>query len=332
MRPTIRKVAAVIVPFLIVTVGYPVVVDQGWTHYNPYILPLVALAAWIFGIIFIVSTDFCHCYAIRLLVLVRGKKGRAGMLAAASFAVIGAGIGAVTGVGYFFAIRTSKEHLANLRPETIPLPHISVPTKDVSQQSKGHVRATSPEQSAASGSVTQPQRSRTSPKGSGAQARPLPLNPARAYIALHSMDFESELSIEHEAKVKAVFIVSGQVPAFGVVMRNIYLYSDKFKTDPSDRSSAPHDIGDVPPGEFPYTFILKPLSPVQLADINRGAKKLYLYGFIEYRDANNGLHVQSYCATYSPTEFAASSGVQFTMMKLRDHDVIELPAFYSKLL
>jgi hypothetical protein len=118
MRPTIRKVAAVAIPFLFVTIGYPVAVDQGWVRYNSYILPLVGLGTWILALIFLASTDTCHEYLVGII----ARKNT--MLTILLFMGVGAGIGAVSGLGYFLALGKSREHLAEIASKEFAIPAI----------------------------------------------------------------------------------------------------------------------------------------------------------------------------------------------------------------
>lgn len=128
----------------------------------------------------------------------------------------------------------------------------------------------------------------------------------RAYFGLRTMMLDDPLATNRKTGVKGVFKNAGQTPAFNVVVKSYYLFSEQpFKADPKDQLAAsPSQIGLVLPNEdFNYTFVIPPLSDIQINKINHGLMKLFLYGFIEYEDVFHEQHTMKFCGVYSPTEF-----------------------------
>lgn len=131
---------------------------------------------------------------------------------------------------------------------------------------------------------------------------------ARAYLGLVTMTLDDSLAATRKTGIKGIFRNAGHTPAYNVVVKSYYLFSqDGFRPDPNDQIAArPAQIGLLLPNEdLAYTFVVPPLSEEQAKRVMEGSTKLYLYGFIEYEDIFQHQHTMKFCGTYSPTEFTS---------------------------
>lgn len=107
-RKKIKQTAVAVGIFLLITIGYPIAVDQKWVSYNPYILPTIVLVALCLFMIAVLHSDFAY-RTLGNRVLTKG-----GLVTLATFMGIGALSGVGLGAGYYWLLLISKTHINNL--------------------------------------------------------------------------------------------------------------------------------------------------------------------------------------------------------------------------
>jgi len=109
--------------FILITFGYPLLVDQGWLRYEPHVLPALILAA---GLLLLAAL-FYSKPALKMFGRLVQEKGMAIMLP--FFILVGAGVGSAIGAGYYGLLRISKTHVTELlnkerKPESTSTPEL----------------------------------------------------------------------------------------------------------------------------------------------------------------------------------------------------------------
>jgi hypothetical protein len=116
MQASTRKALIVAAPFILFTVGYPILVDQGWFRYNSYVLPSVVLFALLVYIILGLDTG---SFRKRF----RSFVERAPLLVSTSLSVL---LSCVLLFGliqtFLVALGISKNHIAILLNQEVPTP------------------------------------------------------------------------------------------------------------------------------------------------------------------------------------------------------------------
>lgn len=95
-----------IASFLVVTIGYPIVVDQGWLRYNVYVLPCILIGSAI-----LYSVLFIHGGWFKL----RSSKFKAAhgvFVGLLTFILLFGLVGVAYGIGFYYSLKVSKEHIA----------------------------------------------------------------------------------------------------------------------------------------------------------------------------------------------------------------------------
>lgn len=111
---------------IVLTIALPVALDQEWFRHNPYILPVVGLAALVLYLVLGVTSNFARTRTVKFR-----RSNR--VLSLTIFVVLGGLVGVALGMGEWWALGKSKAHIAALeeldkRTRAITEPHRPIGT------------------------------------------------------------------------------------------------------------------------------------------------------------------------------------------------------------